>query len=327
MVEAFMYAGIGFLLASVIAWGILPIVHVRAVRLTERRIAAEMPSMSEVTADKDHLRAKFALAARCYEVNIEQMKSDTAAKLADFGKRSETLAKLKQQVGVNGETIAKLETDLGTKGAALAKLESELGVKSETIAMLETKLGTRSETIAQLKDEIGANGETIANLKGELGSKGRAIARLESELGARDEAVAALQATLGTKSETIAKLESEPGNKKAIMREMNASKRAGKDQLRTIKEKPSAPLTTLPAAKVSSAATAKARRTPAARASRGSGELANRMRALQSLQTPTTAVPPVQAPAQRKTGRPAPRRNAARSVPQSATAARGAASR
>ncbi len=49
---------------------IVPLVHNRAVRLTTKRLEAATPlSMAEIQADKDQLRAEFAMAARRLEMN------------------------------------------------------------------------------------------------------------------------------------------------------------------------------------------------------------------------------------------------------------------
>ena len=64
MIEAFMFAGIGFLAASLPALVIIPRVHARAERLLMRQIEASVPlSIAEIQADKDHLRAEGRLAA------------------------------------------------------------------------------------------------------------------------------------------------------------------------------------------------------------------------------------------------------------------------
>jgi len=65
MIEMIMYFGGGFLVASLLAIVLISFVHQRAVRLTQRRLADAIPvSMAEIQADKDHLRAEFALSAR-----------------------------------------------------------------------------------------------------------------------------------------------------------------------------------------------------------------------------------------------------------------------
>ena len=62
MIEPMMYIGIGFLVAGLLVIGVIPLVHARAVRLTLRRLEASTPvSMAEIAAEKDQLRAEFAM--------------------------------------------------------------------------------------------------------------------------------------------------------------------------------------------------------------------------------------------------------------------------
>ena len=80
MIEPIMYVGIGFLVAGLLVIGVIPLVHARAVRLTMRRLEALTPlSMAEIQADKDQLRAEFAMSMSRLEMNVEQMKAKTTS--------------------------------------------------------------------------------------------------------------------------------------------------------------------------------------------------------------------------------------------------------
>ena len=62
--------------------------HARAVRLTRRRLEALTPmSMVEIQADKDQLRAEFAMSTRRLEMSVEQLKAKTSSQLAEIGKK------------------------------------------------------------------------------------------------------------------------------------------------------------------------------------------------------------------------------------------------
>ena len=76
MIEPIMFVGIGFLVAGLLVIGVIPLVHARAVRLTIRRLQASTPiSMAEIQADKDQLRAEFAMSTRRLEMSVEQLKA------------------------------------------------------------------------------------------------------------------------------------------------------------------------------------------------------------------------------------------------------------
>src|ERR1700687_5419459 len=99
MIEPIMFIGIGFLVAGLLVIGVIPMVHARAVRLTQRRLRAMTPmSMAEIQADKDQLRAEFAMSTRRLEMSVEQMKAKTSSQLAELGKKSDAINQLKKEL-------------------------------------------------------------------------------------------------------------------------------------------------------------------------------------------------------------------------------------
>ena len=112
MIEPIMYIGIGFLVAGLLVIGFIPMVHARAVRLTQRRLEAMTPmSMAEIQAEKDQLRAEFAMSTRRLEMSVEQLKTKCTSQLTEIGKKS--------------DAIGRLKLDLGEKTAALLALEAK----------------------------------------------------------------------------------------------------------------------------------------------------------------------------------------------------------
>jgi hypothetical protein len=110
MIEPIMYFGIGFLFAALIGLVVIPLVHGRAVRLTVRRLKAATPlSMAEIQADKDQLRAEFAMSTRRLEMSVEQLKTKTTSQLAELGKKGDAINRLKMELGEKTATIFALE--------------------------------------------------------------------------------------------------------------------------------------------------------------------------------------------------------------------------
>ena len=100
MIEPIMYFGIGFLVAALIGLVVIPLVHGRAVRLTMRRLEAATPlSMAEIQADKDQLRAEFAMSTRRLEMSVEQLKTKSTSQLAELGKKGDAINRLKIELG------------------------------------------------------------------------------------------------------------------------------------------------------------------------------------------------------------------------------------
>src|ERR1700687_3248203 len=110
MIEPIMYIGIGFLVAGLLVIGAIPMVHARAVRLTQRRLEAMTPmSMAEIHADKDQLRAEFAMSTRRLEMSVDQLKNKTTSQLAELGKKSDAINRMKLELGEKNATIFSLE--------------------------------------------------------------------------------------------------------------------------------------------------------------------------------------------------------------------------
>jgi hypothetical protein len=94
MIEPIMYMGIGLLLGCLLAVAIVPLVHNRAVRLTARRLESAPQSMAEIQADKDLLRAEFAMSMRRFEITVEQLKNKLTNQLVELGKKSDIINRL-----------------------------------------------------------------------------------------------------------------------------------------------------------------------------------------------------------------------------------------
>ena len=84
MIESVMLCGIGVLGGCLLMLVFFPLVHERAVRLTKRQIADATPmTRNEIQADKDHLRAEFAMSVRRLEIGMEEMRAKATVRAVD----------------------------------------------------------------------------------------------------------------------------------------------------------------------------------------------------------------------------------------------------
>jgi hypothetical protein len=106
MVEAVMFAAIGFFAASLLALGVVPLLHARTERLTLQRLESTMPlSLSEVQAERDGLRAEFAMATRRFELKIEALTDKCARQMAELGRRANLINRLQSANGARAVEI------------------------------------------------------------------------------------------------------------------------------------------------------------------------------------------------------------------------------
>src|ERR1700736_900325 len=202
MVEPIMYLAIGFLVSMLFGLMIVPLVHNRAVRLTTRRMEAATPlSMAEIQADKDQLRAEFAMLARRLEMSVDQLKHKTTSQLAELGTKSDAINRMKLELGEKNATIFSLEArekavkeqlrateeEFTTKTGSLRDAEQALKNKQNELARLNAELTDRSMTAESRQTELVAVRSQIEELKNRVGNAEKEFAatqtRLEQERG------------------------------------------------------------------------------------------------------------------------------------------------
>lgn len=169
MIEPVMYFGIGFLVAALLGLLFVPLVHNRAVRLTMRRLEAATPlSIAEIRADKDQLRAEFAMSTRRLEMSVAQMKTKATTQLADLGKKSDAINQLKKELGEKTATIFALEARDKTLRDQLRATEDEFGVKSSSLRDAERALSDKEAELVRLVAELGEHSIIADNQRVEL---------------------------------------------------------------------------------------------------------------------------------------------------------------
>jgi chromosome segregation ATPase len=156
MVEPMMYFGIGFLVAALLALMFFPLVHNRAVRLTVRRLEAATPlTIAEIRADKDQLRAEFAMSTRRLEMSVEQMKARATSQLAELGKKTDAINQLKKELGEKTAAYFALEARDKALAEQLRASEQEFQLKTGALREAERALSDKEAELSKLTAELG----------------------------------------------------------------------------------------------------------------------------------------------------------------------------
>jgi chromosome segregation ATPase len=151
MVEPIMYLAIGFLISMLCGLMIVPLVHNRAVRLTTKRLEAATPlSMAEIQADKDQLRAEFAMSARRLEMSVDQLKNKTTSQLAELGKKSDAINRLKIELSEKNAAIFALEAREKAAKDQLRNTEADFAAKTKTLRAAEQALLDKQRELEKL---------------------------------------------------------------------------------------------------------------------------------------------------------------------------------
>ena len=206
MVEPIMYLAIGFLLSMLCGLAIVPLVHNRAVRLTTRRLEAATPlSMAEIQADKDQLRAEFAMSARRLEMSVDQLKNKTTSQLAELGKKSDAINRMKIELGEKNATIFALEAREKAVKEQLRATEEEFNAKTASLREAEIALADKQAELAKINSELSDRSMMAESRQVELVAVRAQIEELKNRVGDAEKEFAATQARLAqerTESET-----------------------------------------------------------------------------------------------------------------------------
>jgi chromosome segregation ATPase len=197
MVEPIMYLAIGFLVSMLFGLMIVPLVHNRAVRLTTRRMEAATPlSMAEIQADKDQLRAEFAMSARRLEMSVDQLKNKTTSQLAELGKKSDAINRMKLELGEKNAAIFSLEAREKAVKEQMRATEEEFAAKTEALRDAEQALKDKQSELARINAELSDRSMTAESRQVELVAVRTHIEELRNRVGDAEKEFAATQTRL-----------------------------------------------------------------------------------------------------------------------------------
>src|SRR6202045_935601 len=197
MVEPIMYLAIGFLLSMLFGLMIVPLVHNRAVRLTTKRLEAATPlSMAEIQADKDQLRAEFAMSARRLEMSGDHLKNKTTSQLAELGKKTDAINRMKIELGEKNATIFSLEAREKAIKEQLRATEEEFAAKTEALRDAEKALKDKQSELTKINHELSDRSMMADTRQVELVAVRVQIDELKNRVGDAEKEFATTQARL-----------------------------------------------------------------------------------------------------------------------------------
>ena len=157
MIQSILFFSLGFLTAGFLALMVAPAIWRRAVSLTRRRLEASLPlSVNEIQADKDRLRAEFAMSTRRLEMSIKSFRDKASAQIIEINRNREELRRLAEERAQRDKTITELEARAGDLRVELKSREEQLqrlgGRLAETEKVLEDR-AREVERLGQMYDE------------------------------------------------------------------------------------------------------------------------------------------------------------------------------
>lgn len=143
-----MIFALGFLAASLCGLLLLPALNARAARLERRRAEARLPlSPAEIAAERDFLRAQFAVQQRRLERRVETVEARRQADMAAIGAGTMRVAALARDVAARDAEIAQVQ-------AKTRELEAELAIAREDGTASLATLQALEDAHADLLDSL-----------------------------------------------------------------------------------------------------------------------------------------------------------------------------
>jgi chromosome segregation ATPase len=209
VIQSILFFALGFLTAGFIALLVAPAFWRRAVNLTRKRVEAAMPmTLDEIQADKDRMRAEFAMSARRLEMSVQALREKNAAQTVEIGRGHEEIKALNSVISEKNREITALE-------AAGEALRTELQQQSNDMQRMSARLAEADNVLKQRAAEIEKLGRLYEDASFSSSSRQIELVARESELEQLDSEAVQLR----SKAEKAEKLFQEREREAATLRD------------------------------------------------------------------------------------------------------------
>ncbi|MGU9981656.1 hypothetical protein ACJ4V0_16595 [Phreatobacter sp. HK31-P] len=272
-IETAMVFVLGFVVAALLSLALMGAVWRRAVRLTTRRVESAIPmSMAEIKAEKDQVRAEYALAIRRTEIEAERLREAANLQTIEIARRTETIRDLNAELDARAARIAGLEGAKASLEEALAESRATVAAKIEELARGAAHLAEREAAFEALtrehadkvaesdsqrveivalrtqvdnqRNQIGQLSAELATAEGDLAAHRLSYAETSNLLTSERQRIADVQAALKREQEGAAELRAEIAETRRALAEtttlLTAERRKASEQhaeIRTLQGK------------------------------------------------------------------------------------------
>lgn len=227
-----MYIALGLLSAGMLALLVTPAIWRRATRLTRQRIESSLPlTTAEIEADKDQLRAEFAMTTRRLELTIDRIRETTTEQIFEINEKRAEIVRLANDRNVKIETIKDLEERGAQLSAELKSTNERLSQAGDDRLQAEATLADYESELASLRNKLESEHRLTAGQKLEIAGRGTEIEKINMRLAeakANQEAIAAerdkLANALMAEQETLAAERHRAENFEASLARMEAER-------------------------------------------------------------------------------------------------------
>jgi hypothetical protein len=182
-IQSAMLVALGFLAASLLGLLLASAFWSRAVRLTTQRIKQSMPvSEPEIKADRDRLRAEYAIKVHKLETQLDQAKLERARQLIEINRRDASISSLETNVV---ELKLGLEENLNARRVLEQTVTDRLPKVEARLTEAKRLLFNRDRDIAELMQSARRQKQALEEASSINSQQNTQIERLNTALTAR----------------------------------------------------------------------------------------------------------------------------------------------
>ena len=193
--ETIMLIALGFVAALLISLLVIRGVWRYAVGLGKRRIERRAPSaIAELKADRDRLKAEFAMQGRRLQLRLDDLKTRMAEQMAEASRNRNRIEQLAIEISSRDKRLGERDAEIASLKSQLDSLQRELAERTELTQQARDDLRNRDEEIAALRERMAVADARLAEQTYLLETVQAAPAAIASASGAGSRATTSASA-------------------------------------------------------------------------------------------------------------------------------------
>ena len=179
MVQSILFFALGFLCAGFLALLVAPAIWRRAVALTRKRVEASVPrTLEEIQADKDSVRAEFAMTTRRLEMSVKTLREQVNEQLVEISRGREALKGL----AVERKDKKQALSELGEKNELLLHREQQIQQLTDKLVQAERMMEKRALELEKLEHMYDDASFSSSNRQIELVARESELEKLANDI-------------------------------------------------------------------------------------------------------------------------------------------------
>ena len=176
MIEQVIYFALGCIVTALASLAFMPLLWRRALRLTRARLQLQVPlSMQEILAERDQLRAEFAIERLKLEQTMEKVRAGKTRDMALIGRQSVVATQMAGKIAALNELEQSQEREI-------RRLLDELGSASSEAGALRVEVHDAHGLVERWRARTDRDAAARSAMRNELDTKRTLVGALETRV-------------------------------------------------------------------------------------------------------------------------------------------------